>query len=91
MALSLGTALVSVHLSLSLVHTHIRIYTHIHTHTSHRHTGSASGQITSLAAGALAAVYDRQDDRLALSARALQAEEADRVVWVQAVTAALTQ
>lgn len=44
-----------------------------------------------LAASALAAVDDGQDDGLALPARALQAEEADRAVGVQAVTAALAQ
>lgn len=46
--------------------------------------------LPTLAAGAFAAVYDRQDDRLALSALTLQAEETDWVVRVQTVTAALT-
>lgn len=43
-----------------------------------------------LAASALAAVYDWQDNRLALSTLTLQAEEAHRGVRVQAVAAALT-
>lgn len=43
-----------------------------------------------LAAGALTAVDDRQDDRLALPALTLQAEETHWVVRVQTVTAALT-
>lgn len=42
-----------------------------------------------MAAGALAAVYDGQDHGLALAAVALQAEEPDRGVGVQAVAAAL--
>ncbi len=42
-----------------------------------------------MAAGAFAAVYDGQDDRLPLSTLTLQAEEADWVVRVQTVTAAL--
>lgn len=50
--------------------------------------GSRSGPPT-LAAGALAAVYDGQDDRLALAAVAPQAEEPHRGVGVQAVAAAL--
>lgn len=77
-------------LLLSLVHT--LIHTHTLTHSAHRHTQhtcSASGQVTSLAAGAFAAVYDGQDDRLALAALTLQAEETDRVVRVQTVTTAL--
>lgn len=68
----------------SLVHTHIHINTLAH------HAPSASGQVTSLAAGALAAVYDRQDDWLTLSTLTLQAEETDRVVRIQTVTTALT-
>lgn len=43
-----------------------------------------------LAASALAAVYDWQDNWLALSTLTLQAEEAHRGVRVQAVAAALT-
>lgn len=42
-----------------------------------------------MAAGALAAVYDGQDDRLALAAVAPQAEEPHRGVGVQTVAAAL--
>lgn len=44
-----------------------------------------------LAAGALAAVNDGQDDRLAVATVAPQVEEAHGVVRVQAVTAALTR
>lgn len=59
---------------------------------SHLHlTCTCKSWLSTLAAGALAAVDDRQDDGLALSARAQQAEEADRAVRVQAVTAALAQ
>lgn len=43
-----------------------------------------------MATGAFAAVDDRQDDRLALATLTLQAEETDRVVRIQTVTAALT-
>lgn len=50
--------------------------------------GSRSG-LPTLAAGALAAVYDGQDDRLALAAVAPQAEEPHRGVGVQTVAAAL--
>lgn len=42
-----------------------------------------------MAAGALAAVYDGQDDGLALAAVAPQVEEPDRGVRVQPVAAAL--
>lgn len=45
--------------------------------------------LPTLAAGALAAVYDGQDDGLALAAVAPQAEEPDRRVGVQPVAAAL--
>lgn len=51
-------------------------------------TSSPHGFLT-LTTGALAAVYDRQDDWLALSTLTLQAEEADWVVWVETVAAAL--
>lgn len=52
--------------------------------TRKSHSGSPT-----LAAGALAAVYDGQDDGLALSAVAPQVEEPDRGVGVQPVAAAL--
>lgn len=52
------------------------------------HANLARASLT-LAAGALAAVYDGQDDRLALAAVAAQAEEPHRGVGVQAVAAAL--
>lgn len=55
----------------------------------HREILSATLIIPTLATGALAAVYDRQDDRLALSTVTLQAEETHWVVRVQAVTTAL--
>lgn len=43
-----------------------------------------------MAAGALTAVNYRQDHQLILSTLTIQAEEPDWVVWVQTVTAALT-
>lgn len=54
------------------------------------HANPAAPLCLTLAASALAAVYDWQDNRLALSALALQAEIAHRGVRVQAVAAALT-
>lgn len=55
--------------------------------------GSAHANLTpappTLAAGALAAVYDGQDDGLVLAAVTPQVEEPDRGVGVQPVAAAL--
>lgn len=64
------------------------VYMHANGSSSPTQCKSHSGSPT-LAASALAAVYDGQDDRLALAAVALQAEEPDRGVGVQAVAAAL--
>lgn len=72
---------------------HARTFTYIEMIWREEWTCKSTGPrswIPTLAAGALAAVYDRQDDRLALPALTLQAEEADWVVRVQTVTAALT-
>lgn len=54
------------------------------------HANPSAPLCLTLAASALAAVYDRQDNRLALATLTLQAEEAHRGVRVQTVTAALT-
>lgn len=61
---------------------------HAHAH-AHTHTHSAPGQISSLAAGALAAVDDGQDHGLTLPTGTLQAEETHRSVRVQTIAAAL--